>query len=177
MITVDGVQIMLAGIHASTIVHEYFREWKKYYVPQEGLQGKTILDIGAGCGECFPLWFASGAKSIIAIESGDWNPKSYDCLTYNAAHFPIPITVLHRKFSLADLELQYDYMKMDIEGGEGILLELPDTFRLKPCVIEAHYSKDLANDLCNRFSLKSHKISPKTWLLKSNVQAYSQNRN
>jgi 2-polyprenyl-3-methyl-5-hydroxy-6-metoxy-1,4-benzoquinol methylase len=55
--------------------------WEKYYIPPFSLKGKTVLDVGAGCGETVFLFFLHGAKKVIAIEP---NVKAVKYLKENA---------------------------------------------------------------------------------------------
>jgi predicted RNA methylase len=104
-------------------------DWNKYYLPIS-LDGLTILDVGAGEGETAWFFLQHGAKKVICIEPDD---KAFPLLLQNSEHNPLEL--LHKRFDLEDLQLEYDFMKMDIEGYEEKLL---DTDVTKPCVIEIH---------------------------------------
>lgn len=56
------------------LTSEHFRllllevgDWKKHYLPVD-IKGKTVLDVGAGCGETALFYFMNGARKVIAVE-------------------------------------------------------------------------------------------------------------
>lgn len=110
------------------IFNEY-EEWKKYYLPIN-IKDKIVLDIGAGEGETAKFFLENGAKIVICIECNEFRLKY---LNENAKNFPI--IVLNKKFDIHDLCIYCDFIKMDIEGYEEILLnyKIP-----KPIVLEIH---------------------------------------
>jgi SAM-dependent methyltransferase len=110
--------------------------WEKYYIPPFSLKGKTVLDVGAGCGETVFLFFLHGAKKVIAIEP---NVKAVKYLKENAKKNNWNVKIISEKFSLKHLNLDYDFMKMDGEGCEKLLLKLPKIE--KPSVIDVHGKK------------------------------------
>jgi hypothetical protein len=108
--------------------------WESQYIPSvHGLEGKTVMDVGAGCGETAWLFFKHGAKKVIAIES---NPLRVYCLHKNAEKFGWDIEIRGRKFELGDLDTPRDFAKVDIEGYEQLLLERPD--KLGQMTVEVH---------------------------------------
>jgi SAM-dependent methyltransferase len=112
-------------------IHEY-AEWRRFYLPSFPLKGLTVLDIGAGEGETARFFLEHGAAKIICIEP---NRKSFQFLKLNAQQHNLDI--YHKPFTLSDLSLPHNYMKMDIEGYEEELLTLPQRPKI-PCVIEVH---------------------------------------
>jgi len=106
-----------------------FERWKTQYLPVD-LKGKTVLDVGAGEGETAYFFLLHGAKKVVCIEPDE---KSYARLIWNAKGKPIQC--LQKEFQLADLEISHDFMKMDIEGWEYLLLE---TELKSPAVVELH---------------------------------------
>ena len=106
-----------------------FERWEKQYLPAD-LRGKTVLDVGAGEGETAYFFLLHGAKKVICIEPDE---KCYARLVRNAAGKPIQC--LHKEFQLADLDILHDFMKMDIEGWEYLLLE---TELKMPAAVELH---------------------------------------
>jgi hypothetical protein len=116
----------------------YYRElpmWRKLYVPPFSLVGKTVLNVGAGCGETAKFYLEElGAKQVIAVEM---EPIALKYLNENAKTHPI--TVIDKPFSVDMLSIYHYFMEMDIEGYEACLLE-GDTLKNYhvPCVIEAH---------------------------------------
>ena len=106
-----------------------FERWEKQYLPAD-LRGKTVLDVGAGEGETAYFFLLHGVKKVICIEPDE---KCYARLVRNAAGKPIQC--LHKEFQLADLDILHDFMKMDIEGWEYLLLE---TELKTPAAVELH---------------------------------------
>jgi hypothetical protein len=66
-------------------------------------------------------------------------------------------------FSLEHLKLDYEFMKMDGEGCEELLLSLPRVD--KPCVVEVHTNK-LLNKFIKKCWLKIHSITENVHLVK-----------
>ncbi len=94
----DSLQLLPA--HRETLKSE-LHIWHKHYLPI----GKTVLDVGAGCGETAYFYLRHGAERVICIES---NPEA--------------IRMLHANFNhdarVLILEATIDSVKVDIEGGE-----------------------------------------------------------
>jgi predicted RNA methylase len=109
-------------------IHEY-DEWLEYYLPIP-VRGLTVLDVGAGEGETARFYLEHGAKKVLAIEPDE---ACFVRLKENAVGKPLEC--FNRRFCLDDLKLQFDFMKMDIEGFEEALLSVPIQ---KPCVLEVH---------------------------------------
>ena len=115
-------------------------EWKRHYDILD-LQSKTVLDVGAGCGETAAFFYGLGAKKVICVEKDQELTKilylnkdfnGWDCEIYN------------EPFSIKHLKLRHDFAKIDIEGGESLLLE--HKVDLKPTVLEYH-KKEIAEGL------------------------------
>jgi predicted RNA methylase len=106
------------------------------YNPPFDLKGKTVLDVGATNGEV-AYWFIQvhHAEKVICIES---DPAALELLYRNKAL--MNITVIPEPFNLEHLmQLDYDFIKCDVEGSEMILLKFVEEGGvLPPCVIEAH---------------------------------------
>jgi len=160
-ITLNYKTVFLNKEHLLMVLNEW-DDWSKYYV-QHDLHGKTVLDVGAGCGETALLFYLHGASKVIAVEN---DPRCKKFLFENMQYLPIiPFTC---SFSLPLLSLDHDFLKMDIEGAEKLLLKYSDD--TGPCVIEAHPDKsgiyDLHIQLAKKFGLKPLcKTSPNTFLL------------
>jgi hypothetical protein len=120
-------------------------EWKKYYLPID-VKGLTVLDAGAGEGETAKFFLEHGAKKVICIEP---DAQSFHNLADNALRHPI--TPINRKFQLSDLDLDCDFMKIDIEGYEE---ELLDVDIKKPVVLEVH-----GLQLRDKFRAKGYSIA------------------
>jgi SAM-dependent methyltransferase len=128
-------------------------DWEKYYLPKSGLVGRTVLDVGAGCGETAHFFFSHGARQVIAIEMDPGQLKllsrNADVNRWNANGRRLKI--IPRPFELADLQREeFDFVKMDIEGGESALLQLPALDF--PIVLEVH-SDQLRDSLSDKFGL------------------------
>jgi predicted RNA methylase len=119
--------------------------WERFYLPTS-VKGKTILDIGAGCGETALFYFHWGASRVTCIEK---DRDAARLAKRNLANFGA--TVLNEPFSATHLDFPHDFMKMDIEGAETALLSYDG--ELKPCVIECHDQKT-EEELQERFGLK-----------------------
>ncbi len=107
------------------------KEWLQYYLPSFSLEGKTVLDIGAGEGETAKVFLEAGAKRVICVEC---DPVRFPYLLANAKRYPL--TLLCRPFQVADLfRFGVDFIKVDIEGYEEAVLK----YRLPaPAVFEVH---------------------------------------
>jgi len=121
--------------------------WQKFYAPIP-LEGKTVLDVGAGCGETALLFHLHGASKIIAIEP---NSQAVECLVENAKVNDWNVETVPEYFSLEHLKYDFDFMKMDIEGGESVLLDAPDLD--KPAIVEVHNRQVLKQFLARGYKL------------------------
>ena len=130
---VGGQTVRLPQRHARMTITEWYPVWMRFYLPDFDLSGKTILDVGAGAGETALLYYLNGAKSVIAVEP---DPVMVSLLRENAATNGWDIEVIQDSFSLAYLDRPFDFMKMDCEGCEGLLLGQP--IPNVPCMIEVH---------------------------------------
>jgi len=148
----EGNTLKLLNQYTSFLIGEW-DVWKKYYIPHFPLHGKTVLDIGAGCGETAWFWFLHGASRVIAVEP---NVKAVECLKENVERNSWNVQIIAEPFSLEHLKLNYDFMKMDGEGCEELLLSM---LRIdKPCVVEVHNNKFL-NEFERRGYRKIHSMS------------------
>ena len=85
--------------------------WHLYYLPHKPLAGKTVLDLGAGCGETAKFFLNHGASRVVCIE-----PDS-KCLEYLRQNFGKDPRVVIVSDSI-------DHIKIDIEGAEeGMIFE------------------------------------------------------
>jgi len=157
--------LKLTSQHVYLVVDEW-KDWERYYLPHFSLDGKTVLDVGAGCGETAFLFFLHGARKVIAVEP---NSKAIEYLRENIQRNKWNVEVIPGCFSLEHLKLDFDFMKMDAEGCEELLLSLP---RLdKPCVIEVH-SNTLLNSFIEKGWERVYDMSNEIHLVK-NTQSYS----
>lgn len=95
-------------------------EWERLYLPDEGVRGKTVLDVGAGGGETALFFLKHGASRVVCIEP---NPRYCDMLRLNARSQGWRVEVIERKVRHEDLMEGFDFLKMDAEGAEDLLLE------------------------------------------------------
>lgn len=104
-------------------------QWQVQYLPID-VHDKIVLDVGAGEGETAKFFIDHGAKHVIAVEA---DPACFENLKKNSQKHPI--TPLCVAFMPYQLDREFDFMKMDIEGYEEALLALD----LKvPAVVELH---------------------------------------
>jgi hypothetical protein len=120
---------------------------KKYYKPPFSLEGKIVLDVGAYIGDSAKFFWELGAKKIVCIE-----PFYFDQLRKNIVKYKINAEVISEKFRLEHLKIPHDFMKMDIEGWEEILLSV-NPKDLMPSVLEIH-----GQPLIERFKEKGWEI-------------------
>jgi 2-polyprenyl-3-methyl-5-hydroxy-6-metoxy-1,4-benzoquinol methylase len=60
-------ELVLDRHHAGVMLAEVMA-WTAWYLPRFNLAGKTVLDIGAGCGETAAFYFDHGAEKVVAVE-------------------------------------------------------------------------------------------------------------
>ncbi len=80
-------------------------EWHKWYLPQKSIEGKTVLDAGAGCGETAFFYLNHGAKHVICVEPPG---EALQMLKKNFGS-DSRVTIV---------ESSVDLIKSDIEGAE-----------------------------------------------------------
>ena len=118
--------------HARMIVDEW-KMWEEYYVPSFSLEGKIVLDAGAGVGETAIFYAKHSASEIYAVEIDREKAK---LIEKNAKLNNVDVEVFAEPFSLKHLTLPFDFAKIDVEGAEAELLRLE---RINfPCIIEVH---------------------------------------
>jgi len=126
--------LLMSRDRAGMMLYEW-GTWTKYYVPRGfDFHGKTVLDVGAGEGETVELYRLLGAKKFICVEPDSQRAAR---LRENAARNGWSAEVFEEGFSLRFLEREFDFMKMDCEGCERVLLGSRVAF---PCVLETHGS-------------------------------------
>jgi hypothetical protein len=138
-----------------------WRSWKNWYLPPWSLKGKTVLDVGAGCGETALFYYLHGTSRVIAIE-----PQSSlsPLLRKNMSQNRWDMKVVEGPFDLSMLEWNFDFMKMDGEGCETQLLKANS---IPPCAIEVH-DEVVVEGLKERFGMN---ILPQkeNWILQNFV--------
>jgi predicted RNA methylase len=139
-----------------------WQSWKSWYLPPWSLKGKTVLDVGAGCGETALFYYLHGASRVIAIE-----PQSSltHLLRKNIARNNWDMEVVEGPFQMPMLDWNFDFMKMDGEGCEAQLLTADS---IPPCAIEVH-EKTVVEGLRERFGMD---ILPQkeNWILQNFVE-------
>lgn len=144
IIEVDGWRF--AMYYGFIYLQESVKDWQ-YYLPPGGVEGKTVLDLGGGCGETAKFFLDHGAKKVIVVEP---NPLCFDFLDYNAERHE-ELVVLKEKAKLPHLGLVCDLVKMDIEGYEAMFLPYLDDLNID-IVLEAH-----SNYIVDQFLLRGFK--------------------
>ena len=125
-------RLVMSRDRAGMMLYEW-RTWERCYAPRGfDFRGKTVLDVGAGEGETVELYRLLGAKTFICVEPDHLRAER---LRENSALNEWSAEVYEEPFSLKLLEREFDFMKMDCEGCERILLGTRVTF---PCVLETH---------------------------------------
>jgi len=89
--------------------------WHRAYLPA----GRTVLDLGAGCGETAQFYLSHGSELVLAVESDE---KALECLRENFKDNKHVII----------LPYHVDKIKVDIEGAEkDMVLETHFPFKWK----------------------------------------------
>jgi hypothetical protein len=122
--------------------------WDRCYMPKFSLAGKTVLDVGAGCGETAWFYFSRGASKVICIEP---NKERAGLLKENAERNGWNAEIIVDSFKVEHLSIPHAFMKMDCEGGEEALLD-DWVNHLGPCRMELH-GQALTNSLSRKFGL------------------------
>ncbi len=109
----DFERLELDNNHRLTLEQE-LELWHRAYLPV----GKTVLDLGAGCGETAQFYLNHGAEKVISIEA---DSSCYDKLCANFVNDNRVIPIL----------AHLDSIKCDIEGGErDMVIETHFPFKL-----------------------------------------------
>ena len=111
-----------------------WNDYQRFYVPKGGLKGLQVLDVGAGEGETAKFFIEQGASLVVCVEKDLEKVKR---LRINAEHFGWPVRIIPGPFYYTQVYLYGgDFVKVDVEGAESELLELPKIdFRL---AVEIH---------------------------------------
>ncbi|MGA2573324.1 MAG: hypothetical protein ABSF36_03820 [Candidatus Methanomethylicaceae archaeon] len=131
----------IVGSPLPFLSHQAFSEYiisessryEKYYIPPIDLKDKTVLDVGAeeGCTALF--FFKHGAKKVICIEP---QPEAFANLKKNAEALKWNAILINDVFKLDHLSLDVNFIKMNIEGYEALILDQP--IPKIPMVMEVH---------------------------------------
>lgn len=121
-------------------------DWQRHYLPID-VNGKIVLDVGAGEGETAMFFLKHGASKVVCIESC---ANAYEYLVLNQQTHHNSIKAINSKFELNHLKIPHDFLKIDIEGYEEILLGVKiDT----PAAVEVH-----GLQLCDKFEAAGWRI-------------------
>ncbi len=115
------------------IIYSELDQFEKYYLPPFPLKNKTVLDLGACCGETAYFYLQHGAKKVICVEP---DPTRAKLILQNKQNLNLNIELINEFFVPKHLLLDHDFIKCDIEGHEIDLI--PSAKELKPCIVEAH---------------------------------------
>jgi hypothetical protein len=124
-----GLKLDQFGVFSMTELPEF----EKYYLPPFSLKGKTVLDIGACCGETAWFFLKHGAEKVICIEP---NPARVKLIEENKKNLNLNIEIIPDIFRPKYLSIPHDFVKCDIESYEMELIPYSKT--MKPCVLEVH---------------------------------------
>jgi predicted methyltransferase len=130
--------LRLSSYYWYAVSSEYWTSWKQNYLTKRGVKNKTVLDVGAGCGETAAFYFEHGAKKVICVEN---DRSSLKMLEFNKAINEWNAEIVHAPFSAQLLScFNFDFLKFDCEGCEIALADVPSI----PCeesVGEIHGTK------------------------------------
>ena len=122
-----------SNLNYGRIIISEWEIWNKFYRFPFSLLGKTVLDVGAGCGESALFFSLCKAEKVICIE------KNLDLIRFieeNRKTNSLNWDIINEPFNLSHLKLKFDAIKMDIEGCESELLNLVNI--PSPMVLEVH---------------------------------------
>lgn len=103
------------------------------YLPKFSLVNKTVLDIGACCGESASIFFKAGAKKVVCIEP---NADRVKYIEFNRSNLGWDLEIVPEKAKPEHiLKTNPDLIKCDIEGYE---MDLIDYLPKYPCILEVH---------------------------------------
>lgn len=129
--------------------------WNAWYLPDCSLQGATVIDGGSGCGESDYYFRKHGAVKVIGVEIRE------DCVRDHRANASLNhwqgSEVINAPFDPEQLKRPHTFVKLDVEGGEKLLLQdwvTPDL--LGSARIELHpqiIGKEACDALIKKFDL------------------------
>ncbi len=144
-VRIEGKVELELTLSAWTAVFSEWVYWERHYAEFIPRNLRTVLDVGAGCGETALFYFLHGAEKIICVEP---EPDRARLLEKNSRDHGWNTSIVQGQFHPRFLEqFDFDFMKMDCEGCESELLNID---MLPPCVIEVHGRK-LFDGLTTRF--------------------------
>lgn len=156
-----GQRLRLLEVYAIYFIREW-QFWEESYLPHFSLKGRTILDVGAGCGETAFFYLLHGVNKVVAIEP---SIKAVECLRENVEVNKWNVEIIPEEFKLEHLKIPHDFLKMDIDGAETILF---NTQIDEPCVVEAH--NDPTKQEFEKKGFKSlHKVEDFVYVMGKNI--------
>jgi len=126
-----GYTIRLERPHAIGLVNG-FDQWEEFCLPID-VTGKTVLDIGCGCGETIAFYLGHGAKKVVGVEV---DSEAAMFARVNAIENKWNAEIINEPFELGHLEINHDLLKIDIGGAEQILMGYGKD--LGPCTIRTY---------------------------------------
>jgi hypothetical protein len=127
----EGKELLLDHIDAVVTLNEW-PMWERYLLPPFDLKGKTVLDIGAACGDTAFFYFLHGAGKVVGVEL---DKNRCAAFSRNAGRLGWNAEIIKGPFKSSQLSIPHDFLKMDCEGGEASLLDVES---LGPAVMELH---------------------------------------
>ena len=134
------------------------------YSPPFSLVGKTVLDLGACCGETAWFYLRLGAAKVYCVEC---NPDRISILEENKKNNGLNVEVIPEPLKIEHLlKFEYDFIKCDVEGAETILLDyMKLKGPLKPCVLEVHGEELKKRFIEERFRVSANTKNPSCWIM------------
>jgi SAM-dependent methyltransferase len=130
-------QFLLTNPYYWKLLFSEWKAWEMWYLPSNGLDGKVVLDVGAGTGESALFFYHHRARKVIAVEP---NPEALTFLHHNKDLNRWNMQIIEEPFKLDQLKLPFDFAKIDCEGAEILLTQVSE---LPPCNIEVHSQETL----------------------------------
>ena len=131
----------------ATVFMREFVEWDRHYKFPSSPKGKTILDVGAGCGETILYFALKGCRNFVAVEP---DKTCVRLLKENAEKNGLNVKIHNEVLKKEHLGEDYDFVKIDCEGGEALLLEHEVD---KPVAAEVHGEKLMKSFLSKGFKI------------------------
>lgn len=152
------------------LVRKYLTFWDFSKEDFKGMYGKdfkdkTVLDIGADFGSTANYFLGHGAKKIFAVEGSSLYFRNlFNWVKNNKlADTVIPLYVFlksTKEFSFLIKHFLPDIVKVDIDGGEFLLLDVSkETFRLPQRYLMEIHSRDLLKRFLEKFRVCGFKIT------------------
>ena len=158
---VDGTILRTGEEHSFYTMKESL-VWDDWYLPTFSLNGKTVLDIGAGRGETAWFFLKHRAAKVVCVEP---DLESFADLETNSRRNRWDVDLINEEFRPEHLLIPHDFVKIDCDGGEGCLLgdSAPD---LGPCRMELHpgyIGMENARRLVVKYRLRRISLSSDVW--------------